>query len=113
MTAQAHGQRLAAASLSMINTTQDPGLLDRFVAEDHRDHNAFATDGREANRQFWTAFFAAVPDRGGTLSEAAGGAVAGDDRVLDWVRRRGWHARRLVRTVTESFIATINHREPT
>jgi hypothetical protein len=39
--------------------------------------------------------------------------VAGDDQVLHWVRRRAEHARRLVRSVTESLHATINHREPT
>jgi hypothetical protein len=43
----------------MINT-QDPGLLGRFVAEDYRHDNA--TDGREADRQFWTpATIARVP----------------------------------------------------
>jgi hypothetical protein len=34
-------------------------------------------------------------------------------RVLHWVRRGAGHDRRLVRTVTESLIATINHKEPT
>ena len=95
----------------MINT-HDPGLLDRFVAEGYRDHNAFASDGREANRQFWTAVFAAIPDVSGSLDEAADDEVAGDDQVLHWVRGPAVHARRLVPTVTESLIATINEKEP-
>jgi hypothetical protein len=77
------------------------------------DHNALAIDGQEANRQFWTPFFVALPDLGGSLGEAADDAVAGDDRVLRWVRRRAEHARRVVRAVTEGLIATINHKEPT
>ena len=96
----------------MINA-YDPGLLGRFVAEDHRGHNAFAGDGREANRAFRTAFLAATPDLSGSFGEAADDAVAGDDRVLRWVRRRAEHARRVVRAVTEGLIATINHKEPT
>ena len=94
----------------MINA-YDPGLLGRFVAEDHRGHNAFAGDGREANRAFRTAFLAATPDLSGSFGEAA--RRRGCGRVVDWVRRRAEHARRLVRTVTKSLIATINHKEPT
>jgi hypothetical protein len=60
MTEQAPGQHLAETFLSTSNT-HDPGLLDRSVAEDYRDYNACATDGREANRQFRTGFFAAIP----------------------------------------------------
>jgi hypothetical protein len=112
MTEQANGQHLAETFLSRINT-HDPGLPDRFVADDCRDRKALATDGREPNRRFWTAFFAAIPGLGGSLDEAADDAVSGDDHALDRVRRRAEHARRLVRTVTESLIATINHKEPT
>jgi hypothetical protein len=43
MTEQAPGQHLAETFLSTSNT-HDPGLLDRSVAEDYRDHNACATD---------------------------------------------------------------------
>ena len=49
----------------------------------------------------------------GLLDEAADDAVAGHDRALHWVRRRAEHARRLVRAVTESLTATIEHKEPT
>ena len=40
-------------TVTMLNE-HDPDLVDRFVAEDYRNHNAFVADGREANRQFWT-----------------------------------------------------------
>ena len=51
-----HGQELAETYLKMLNT-HDPDLVDQFVAEDYINHNAFVADGREANRQFWHAFF--------------------------------------------------------
>ena len=86
MTEQARGQHLAATFLSMINT-HDPGLLDRFVAEGYRDHNAFASDGREANRQFWTAFFAAIPDVSGRMEDL----VISGDRVVGRFVHRGTH----------------------
>jgi hypothetical protein len=91
MTEQAHGQHLAETVL--------------------RDRKALATGGREASSQFWTAFVAAIPDLSGSLDEAADDAVAGDEQVLHWVCRRTEHARRLVRTVTESLIAAIDHKE--
>ena len=50
-------QQLAETYLGMLNT-HDPDLVDRFVAETYRNHNAFVPDGREANRQFWTALIA-------------------------------------------------------
>jgi hypothetical protein len=71
------------------------------------------TERAPGQRLAETFFYAAIPDLGGSLGEAAGCAVAGDDQRLHWVRRRPEHARRLIRTVTEGLIATINHREPT
>src|SRR5712691_5028514 len=50
-----NGQHLAETYLEMLNT-HEPDLVNRFVAEDYRNHNAYVADGREANRQFWTAF---------------------------------------------------------
>ena len=70
----------------MINT-HDPGLVDRFVAEGYRDHNAFASDGREANRQFWAAFFAAIPDVSGSMEDL----VISGDRVVGRFVHRGTH----------------------
>ena len=53
-----NGQHLAKTYLVMLNT-HEPDLVNRFVAEDYRNHNAYVADGREANRQFWAAFFRA------------------------------------------------------
>ena len=79
-----HGQQLAEAYLSMLNT-HDPDLVDRFVADEYRNHNAFVADGREANRQFWTAFFAALPDVNVTMEDL----VISGDRVVGRFIYRG------------------------
>jgi len=39
----------------MLND-HDPDRVDRFIALDHRNHNRFVGDGREANRLFWRGF---------------------------------------------------------
>jgi steroid delta-isomerase-like uncharacterized protein len=54
-------EQLAEAYLEMHNTHQ-PDLVDRFVAVDYRNHNPFVADGREANRELWKRFYAAMPD---------------------------------------------------
>jgi predicted ester cyclase len=76
-------QRLAAAYLKMLNE-HDPDLVDTFVARDYRNHNTFVDDGREANRQFWTGFFAALPDLTATMEDLV---VAGDKVVGRFVYR--------------------------
>ena len=73
------GQQLAEAYLEMLNT-HEPDLVDGSVAEAYRDHDAFVADGREANQEFWTAFFSALPDprdhRGlGDLRRSGGGPL--------------------------------------
>ena len=40
------------------------------MAVDYRNHNPFVADGREANRQFWTTFFAALPDLSVTMEDS-------------------------------------------
>jgi steroid delta-isomerase-like uncharacterized protein len=80
------GQRLAEAFLKMLNS-HDPDLVDSFVATDYRNHNAFVADGREANRQFWAGFFAALPDLTATMEDLV---VAGD-RVVGRFVYRGTH----------------------
>ena len=79
-----HGQQLAEAYLEMLNT-HEPDLVDRFVAEQYRNHNPFVADGREANRQFWTAFFGAMSDLSATMEDL----VISGDRVVGRFVYRG------------------------
>jgi steroid delta-isomerase-like uncharacterized protein len=81
-----NGQHLAETYLAMLNK-HDPDQVDRFVAEDYVNHNAFVADGREANRQFWTAFFAAIPDLSATMEDL----VISGDRVVGRFVYRGTH----------------------
>ncbi len=83
---QSDGHQLAETYLAMLNT-HDPDLVDQFVAEQYRNHNAFVADGREANRQFWTAFFAALPDLSATMEDL----VISGDRVVGRFVYRGTH----------------------
>ena len=76
-------RRLAETFVNMLNT-HDPDLVDDFVASDYRNHNAFVADGREANRQFWAEFFAALPDLTATMEDLI---VAGDRVVGRFVYR--------------------------
>ena len=78
--------QLADRYVEMINT-HDPDAVDRFVAEDYVNHNAFVADGREANRQFWTAFFAGLPDVRVTMEDL----VVSGDRVVGRFVYRGTH----------------------
>lgn len=86
-----HGQQLAETYLSMLNK-HDPDLVDRFVADGYRNHNAFVADGREANRQFWTMFFAALPDLSVTMEDL----VISGDRVVGRFVYRGTHTGELM-----------------
>ncbi len=79
-----HEQQLAETYLKMLNT-HAPDLVDRFVSEDYVNHNASVADGREANRQFWTAFFAALPDLSATMEDL----VISGDRVVGRFVYRG------------------------
>jgi predicted ester cyclase len=81
---------LAETYLVMLNT-HEPDLVNRFVAEDYRNHNAYVADGREANRQFWTAFFTALPDLTATMEDL----VISGDRVVGRFTYRGTHTGRV------------------
>ena len=83
---ETNGQHLAENYLAMLNT-HEPDLVDRFVAETYRNHNPFVADGREANRQFWTAFFTALPDLSATMEDL----VISGDRVVGRFVYRGTH----------------------
>ena len=78
--------QLADRYVEMINA-HDPDAVDRFVAEDYVNHNAFVADGREANRQFWTVFFAGLPDVRVTMEDL----VVSGDRVVGRFVYRGTH----------------------
>ena len=82
---------LADTYLRMLNT-RDADLVDRFVAEDYVNHNDFVADGREANRQFWAAFFAALPDLSATMEDL----VTSGDRVVGRFVYRGTHTGELM-----------------
>ena len=88
---ETNGQHLAETYLAMLNK-HEPDLVDRFVAEDYRNHNAFVGDGREANRQFWTAFFTALPDLSATMEDL----VISGDRVVGRFVYRGTHTSELM-----------------
>ena len=78
--------RLADLFVEMTNT-HNPDLVDRFVAENYINHNDFVADGREGNRQFWTAFFIGLPDVKVTMEDL----VISGDRVVGRVIYRGTH----------------------
>jgi steroid delta-isomerase-like uncharacterized protein len=71
----------------MLNT-HNPDLVDQFETEDYLNHNAIVGGrGREANRQFWHAFFVALPD----LSASMEDLVIAGDRVVGRFVYRGTH----------------------
>ncbi|WP_250006663.1 ester cyclase [Actinoplanes sp. M2I2] len=80
------GRELTDLFVEMTNT-HNADLVDRFVADDYVNHNAFVADGREANRQFWNAFFTGLPDVQVTREDLV---VAGD-RVVGRFVYRGTH----------------------
>ena len=88
---ETNGRHLTETYLAMLNK-HEPDLVDRFVSEDYRNHNAFVGDGREANRQFWAAFFAGLPDLSATVEDL----VMSGDRVVGRFVYRGTHTGELM-----------------
>jgi steroid delta-isomerase-like uncharacterized protein len=84
-------RHLAETYLTMLNK-HEPDLVDRFVSEGYRNHNAFVADGREANRQFWAAFFTGLPDLSATMEDF----VTSGDRVVGRFVYRGTHTGELM-----------------
>jgi steroid delta-isomerase-like uncharacterized protein len=83
----ARGRELAETFVKMLNT-HDPDLVDHFEAEGYINHEAlFFAEGREANRQLWRAFFAALPDVSASMEDLV---IAGD-RVVGRFVYRGTH----------------------
>jgi steroid delta-isomerase-like uncharacterized protein len=79
-------RELATTFVTMVNT-HNPDLVDEFVAEDYVNHNAFVADGPEANRQFWRAFLAALPDVSASMEDL----IISGDRVVGRFVYRGTH----------------------
>ena len=84
MTTREH--QLADLYVDMINT-HNPGLEDRFLAEDYINHEDFVADGRQANQQFWAAFFTGLPDVKVTMEDL----VISGDRIVGRFTYRGTH----------------------
>ena len=59
--------------------------MSEYVAVDYRNHNPFVADGREANRQLWTMFYAALPDMKVTQEDL----IISGDRVVGRYTYRG------------------------
>jgi predicted ester cyclase len=74
-----HRTETVAHAFADLMNGHDPNAVDRFVAEDYVNHNAYVEDGREANRAFWTSWFAAFPDTEVTMDDVLvdGDRVAG------------------------------------
>ena len=90
MTTREH--QLADLFVEMINT-HNPDLEDRFLAEDYINHEAlFSAEGREANQQFWAAYFNGLPDVKVTMEDL----VISGDRVVGRFTYRGTHTGDLV-----------------
>jgi steroid delta-isomerase-like uncharacterized protein len=90
MTTREH--QLADLFVEMINT-HNPDLEGRFLAEDYINHEAlFSAEGREANQQFWAAFFTGLPDVSVTMEDL----VISGDRVVGRFTYRGTHTGDLV-----------------
>jgi steroid delta-isomerase-like uncharacterized protein len=84
-------RRLADLFVEMTNT-HNPDLVDQFIAEEYANHNDFVADGREANRQFWTAFFTGLPDVSVTMQDL----ITAGDRVVGRFVYRGTHTGNLL-----------------
>ncbi|MGH9228799.1 MAG: ester cyclase [Acidimicrobiales bacterium] len=80
------GDELAKLFVGMLNE-HDPDMVDEFIATDYRNHNAYVADGREANRDFWRSFLAALPDLTATMEDL----VVSGDRVVGRFVYRGTH----------------------
>src|SRR5215470_6949961 len=83
---QTDGRTLAARYLKGLND-HNPDAVDDFLTVDYINHNAFVTDGREANRAWWSTFFTAFPDIKPTMDDL----VVAEDRVIGRFTYRGTH----------------------
>ena len=70
----------------MLNE-HDPDMVAELVAVHYVNHNPFVDDGRDANRELWAGFFAALPD----LQVSIDDVVVTEDRVVGRFTYRGTH----------------------
>ncbi|WP_328997771.1 ester cyclase [Kribbella sp. NBC_00709] len=79
MSTTQHATKTVAHAFAELMNGHDADAVDGFIAEDYVNHNYFVEDGREANRAFWTIWFAAFPDTEVTLDDVMvdGDRVAG------------------------------------
>ena len=74
-----HSTKTVAHAFADLMNGHDADAVDGFITEDYVNHNYFVEDGREANRAFWTVWFAAFPDTEVSLDDVMvdGDRVAG------------------------------------
>ena len=74
-----HSTKTVAHAFADLMNGHDADAVDGFITEDYVNHNYFVEDGREANRAFWTLWFAAFPDTEVSLDDVMvdGDRVAG------------------------------------
>ncbi|WP_433246270.1 ester cyclase [Streptosporangium sp. CA-135522] len=80
-------QDTVAHAFAALMNGHDPNAVDGFVAQDYVNHNPYVEDGREANRAFWTRWFAAFPDTRVTLEDV----LVDGDRVVGRFTYRATH----------------------
>ncbi len=79
MNSTEHSTKTVAHAFADLMNGHDADAVDGFITEDYVNHNYFVEDGREANRAFWTLWFAAFPDTEVSLDDVMvdGDRVAG------------------------------------
>lgn len=79
MSTTEHSTKTVAHAFADLMNGHDADAVDGFITEDYVNHNYFVDDGREANRAFWTSWFAAFPDTEVSLDDVLvdGDRVAG------------------------------------
>ena len=79
MSTTEHSTKTVAHAFADLMNGHDANAVDGFITEDYVNHNYFVDDGREANRAFWTSWFAAFPDTEVSLDDVLvdGDRVAG------------------------------------
>lgn len=80
-------QKTVAHAFATMMNDHDPDAVDGFVSEEYVNHNPYVEDGREANRAFWSRWFAAFPDTQVSVEDV----VVDGDRVAGRFTYRATH----------------------